>query len=743
MTVTGLATVQEREEGRRWATRALLYRDVVLRRATALGLVWLAAYAGATWLTAGSPAARQALGELVYLVPIAVAAVLSVWVACKGSEPRWFWRLLAASNVLWLGGDLTWATYSYVLHEQAPFPSVADAVYLGSYALVPVAVIVGFHAAGRLSSLRGLLDAAIVASALGFTGWELLIQPQLTGALDAATLTGIAYPMLGVVIIVTLLAVGSSHRSVPLPMMGIAAAFAVSAVTDAGYTWATVLHAYLPGSWLNVGWQVEAVLMSLALLVALRHDEGAPSERERGRDFALVPVVASVAVVMVLLLWDVHDGVVAPNSVVSALIVLVIVVMRFAVSLLDLHRTTTRLDDALREQERLAVTDGLTGLYNRRFITELLTIEVDRALRGQRPLSVIAIDIDHFKRINDTHGHPVGDAVLGEVGRRLSGALRGSDVLARTGGEEFLVLAHDTDAVEVLDVAERIRQAVGTSDVVLNPTSAHPKLPGVRVTVSIGLATLEEGDSYDSLSRRADRALYAAKEGGRDRVMTTDEIKGSVGLAVDPAALAVLELVADIVDRRLSPDEHSTSVAVWSSQVAGALGLPPRTRAEIGMAGRLHDIGKIDIPDSILQKRAPLAESEWALLQAHPVTGADMMRGLVPPGVAAIVASHHERYDGAGYPHGLPAQDIPVGARVIAVTDAYAAMTARRHYAPRQTHDEADAELVRCSGTQFDPAVVAAFRALLAEGVVTPAGPLPQQRQGVELRQPSPVGSGS
>jgi HD-GYP domain-containing protein (c-di-GMP phosphodiesterase class II) len=120
-----------------------------------------------------------------------------------------------------------------------------------------------------------------------------------------------------------------------------------------------------------------------------------------------------------------------------------------------------------------------------------------------------------------------------------------------------------------------------------------------------------------------------------------------------------------------------------------------------------------------------------------------MMRGLVPPGVAAIVASHHERYDGAGYPHGLPAQDIPVGARVIAVTDAYAAMTARRHYAPRQTHDEADAELVRCSGTQFDPAVVAAFRALLAEGVVTPAGPLPQQRQGVELRQPSPVGSGS
>lgn len=607
-----------------------------------------------------------------------------------------------------------------MLHQPAPFPSVADAVYLGSYALVPVAVIVGFHAAGRLTSVRGLLDAALIACGLGVAGWAVLVRPQINGALDAATLTSSAYPVVGVVIMVTLLAVTSSHRSVPLPVIGIAAAFAVSAVTDAGYTWANVLHQYLPGSWLNLGWQLEAVIMCVALLVALRHDEGGPTERHRGRDLTLVPVVASATVVLALLVWDLHDGDIAPSGVVAALIVLVILVARFAVSMLDLHRTTTRLDDALLEQERLAVTDGLTGLYNRRFITELLTIEVDRALRTGRPMSVIAIDIDHFKRVNDTFGHPAGDAVLVEVGRRILTALRSSDVLARTGGEEFLVIAHDTEAEAALEVADRIRMAVSASPAGTNaasvPASRHDA--ELTMTVSIGLATVEEDDSYDDLARRADRALYAAKEGGRDRVMSSDDGEDTVALEVDTAVLAVLERVADIVDRRLSPDEHSSLVATWSVQVAKIVGLTPQHQAEIALAGRLHDIGKINIPDSILQKREPLSAEEWLLLRTHPEAGADMLLGLVPAAVATIVACHHERYDGAGYPDRLTADDIPIGARIIAVTDAYAAMTARRHYAAQQTHQQADAELVRCAGSQFDPAVVAAFRILLTDHAI-------------------------
>jgi diguanylate cyclase (GGDEF)-like protein len=331
-------------------------------------------------------------------------------------------------------------------------------------------------------------------------------------------------------------------------------------------------------------------------------------------------------------------------------------------------------------------------------------------------MSVIAIDIDHFKRVNDSFGHPAGDAVLIEVGRRILSALRSSDVLARTGGEEFLVLAHDTETEAALEVAERIRHAVSASPTGLTPASglASDRVPNVSMTVSIGLATLEEEDTFDRLARRADRALYAAKEGGRDRVMTS-HISDAVALEVDPAVLAVLERVADIVDRRLSPDEHSSLVATWSAHVARSLGLTALQEAEIALAGRLHDIGKINIPDSILQKREGLDADEWLLIRTHPEAGADMLLGLVPQSVAAIVARHHEHYDGSGYPDRLAAHDIPIGARIIAVTDAYAAMTARRYYGTQQTHEQADAELDRCAGTQFDPTVVEAFRAMLVD----------------------------
>ncbi len=703
----------------RRAERSALLGDALLLRAAGVGALWLAAYVAATaW--ARSPGAQQVVHEALYVLPIALAAVLSVLVARRRREPRWFWRLLAASNVLWLAGDLTWATYGFVLQREAPFPSSADVLYLGSYALVPAAVLLGFGASGRLRSVRGLLDASIITCALGVGGWQVLVQPQLGGGLDAATVTAVAYPLLGVVIIVTLLAAAfSAHRSVPLPVVGVAAAFGVSAVTDAGYTWAVVLNAYLPGSWLNLGWQLEAVLMCLALLLALRHDEGDLRERSRGRDLTLLPVGASVGVVLALLLGEALDGAVPRSAVLATLAVLLALVLRFAVSLLDLHRTTLRLDESLREQERLAVTDGLTGLYNRRFIGELLTIEVDRAQRSGRALTLVALDIDRFKRINDTLGHPAGDAVLVAVAQRLAGAVRGSDVLARSGGEEFLVLADDTDADVALALAERVRQAVRAT-----PVAATAAVQ-VEVTVSVGVATLEEGESVEDLVRRADRALYAAKEGGRDRVATAADADDLVAPAADPAVLAVLERLAELVDARLGPDEHSAAVARWSGQLADALGLPAAQRADVALAARLHDIGTIHVPDGVLQKAGPLERDERALIEGHPAAGAELLLGLVPGSVARLVEHHHERYDGSGYPHGLRGEAIPRGARVIAVADAYAAMTARRHYAPRRGEREAAEELSRGAGTQFAPEVVAAFLGLLAAGAVEPVRPLP------------------
>jgi diguanylate cyclase (GGDEF)-like protein len=691
--------------------------------------VWLGLFAAGTWWVRDSLTGQQVLGQLVYLVPIAAVAVLSVLVALRRRDSRWFWRLLAVSNGLWLLGDLAWAGYTYLLGREAPFPSWADAAYLASYALVPVAVVAGFGAAGRLASVRGLLDATVIAVAVGFAGWELLVRPQLGAPLDAATVTGIAYPLAGVAILVTLLAVVfSAHRAVPLSVVGVAAAFTVAAVTDVGYTWLVVVNSYVPGRWLNLGWQLEAVVMCLALLVALRHDEAPSRDRPVGRDLTLVPALAGVATVLAVVGGDLRDGEVDPMGVLVALAVLATLVVRFGLSTADLRRTTTRLDEARREQERLAVTDVLTGLYNRRFITEMLSIEVDRAHRSRRSVSLVAIDIDRFKRINDTSGHAAGDAVLVEVARRLSAALRSSDVLARVGGEEFLVLAHDTEAEAVLELAERLRLAVRRSPIPVPGTGP------VTVTVSAGVASIGDGDTAETLAQRADRGLYAAKEAGRDRVMEAGSAEDAAGLPVDPAVLAVLERVADTVDRRLGPDEHSAAVARWSVATARAMGLPAREQAEIGLAARLHDVGKLEIPDDVLHKRDPLDPHDWQRLHRHPEAGADMLLGLVPPAVAGLVLAHHERVDGTGYPDGAVGDRIPLGARILAVCDAYSAMRARRHHAAPRTESEAIAELRRCSGTQFDPAVVETFVHLLSRGRLEPLVPLPGADQDVPDR---------
>ena len=600
---------------------------------------------------------------------------------------------------------------------------MADAAYIGSYALVPVAVVLGFRASGALASARGVLDAAIIALAVGFAGWQLLIAPQLGGTLDLAALTGIAYPLLGVVILVTLVAISSSvHRAVPLPVLGIAAAFAVSAVTDAGYTWLTVLNSYVPGSWLNLGWQLEAVIMCVSLLLALRHGDAEQHQPSRGRDLTLVPVVTSVVLLLALLLNDLRDGKTEASGVLVALVALVVLLVRFGVSLADLRRTTARLDDPLREQERLAITDGLTGLYNRRFITELMTIETDRARRSGTPLSLLALDIDHFKRVNDSFGHRAGDRVLSEVGRRITGALRADDVLARSGGEEFLVIANGTEAEASLELSERVRLAVRNSPVWCDEDLS------VAVTLSIGCTTMRPEDSVEDMARRADRALYAAKEAGRDRVVAGEDFEPAVGPGVDPAVLAVLERVADVVDRRLGPDEHSCAVARYTQLICHALGLDPDTTARAAVAARLHDIGKIDICEDLLAKTTPLTHEDWLLIRQQPSTGADMLRGLTPDPIADLVRSHHERYDGTGYPQKLAGADIPLEARIISVADAYAAMTAQRHYAPARTAAAAADELRRCSATQFDPQVVEVLLQLLSSGAVEAVTALPQQR---------------
>jgi diguanylate cyclase (GGDEF)-like protein/PAS domain S-box-containing protein/putative nucleotidyltransferase with HDIG domain len=383
----------------------------------------------------------------------------------------------------------------------------------------------------------------------------------------------------------------------------------------------------------------------------------------------------------------------------------------------DRKHAEHELERALVEQERLAVTDGLTGLHNRRFFDELLSLECERSARYRSVLSLIVVDLDRFKQINDRYGHHVGDLVLREVARRLSETIRSSDVVVRHGGEEFAIVLAGAPAAQARRTAERVRLAIGRQRVTANGRA-------IAVTASLGVATMPwPASSKDDLLRRADRALYRAKRLGRNQVQF-DDPEADPGLVVCDTGSPVLDYLqnlADEIDGRQMCSVHSVAMAAWAGRIAEALGAAQEERERVTIAARFHDIGKIVVPDAILLKPGSLSEEEWQVMREHPEQGARLV-GLAPETeeVGPIIAAHHERPDGTGYPAGLAGDQIPLGARIVAVCDAWSAMLADRAYRRTLTEAEAIEQLQRGKGTQFDPTVVDVFIRLQQAGELEP-----------------------
>jgi len=697
-----------------------LVRDPVLRITAAAGALWLVAYAIATAMVRDHESSRLLLASIPYLVPVLVAAVAAVLAAVRlrGHQAR-VWRILAASNLSWLIAEIIWVVQELGLGIEPPFPGPADFFYLPYYFLLPVVIVLSFRSASVLRQFRALLDACLLGAAFGVLDWRLLIQPQLQEGFDLAVALGVAYPLLDLVILVLLLSLGlSGHRRVPASVHVIAASTLITAGTDMVWTYQVLAEEYTSGGWLDLGWQVQGVLLVLAAAVALRGNERHAEVELRARDLGLLPALASTACLLVLLAVDLTRGTVEPMTAALGLLVISGILLRLWLTARDKEQVVRALDLALKEQERLAVTDGLTGLYNRRFFEEVLRIETDRALRSGQPVSVLVMDLDHFKRVNDSHGHEAGDAVLREVARRLARAARPSDIVARYGGEEFVILLPGAETEALREVAERVRVAMASEPVEL-PGPARLRL---RVTASLGGATHPtHAARVDDLIRTADRALYAAKGRGRNRVCigVDGDDDGPAATAVDTAVLPLLYRLADLVDARQGPDEHGAAVARWAGVVADGLGLDRTRRERVQVAARLHDIGKLAVPDAVLHKPGPLTDAEWAVMTRHTEAGAHLLEAV--PGlenVAALIRAHHERPDGYGYPDGLGGGDLPLEAGVIAVCDAWAAMRSRRANAPARSRAEARQELAQGRGTQFDPVVVDLFLALEAAGVV-------------------------
>jgi diguanylate cyclase (GGDEF)-like protein len=365
----------------------------------------------------------------------------------------------------------------------------------------------------------------------------------------------------------------------------------------------------------------------------------------------------------------------------------------------------------VRSLAEAARTDTLTGLKNRLALEHEIHVEVERSLRSEEELSIVIGDLDHFKAVNDELGHRAGDEALVRIGQILHTRRRVGDSIARTGGEEFTILLPGASEHEAYLVAERLRVQVERD------FADHP----VPLTFSFGVATYpEHGRTADAVIEAADQALYAAKALGRNRsVIFNREISAVFapepgGRGVDETHLATLLSLAEALDLRdTGTAAHSRTVGRYCGLIARELELPAERAKRVEVAGVLHDIGKIGLPDAILQKPGRLGRNELAEIRTHPEIGAQVLSGRGLEDLRGWVLAHHERPDGKGYPAGLSDADIPLEAKILAVADAYEAMTADRVYRQRVGVKAARSELLRCAGTQFDARVVAAFMAAL------------------------------
>jgi diguanylate cyclase (GGDEF)-like protein len=354
------------------------------------------------------------------------------------------------------------------------------------------------------------------------------------------------------------------------------------------------------------------------------------------------------------------------------------------------------------ETMRLALTDPLTGLGNARHFLERLERDLDRADAEGITLALCLVDIDDFKRVNDRFGHPAGDGVLIEVAT----CLRGGEAF-RLGGDEFALLLPGRD----------ISQAIAIAESVLSRVAASEFPHGGAVTASAGIAMYPAaGIERGGLVRAADRALYEAKCVGKDCVkLFTPGLTAPAEPALPEEArqtaflFAARNLARAVAARGVRGYGDGQMVGDIAARIAVRMGLTAEHVELVRLGGLLSDVGKLALPDDVLQKPGPLTDHERQAVQRHPEIGFAMLDSLGADPVAMWIRYHHERWDGRGYPERLSGERIPLGARILFVADAFEAMTSDQAWRPKLTAEEALAEIQRCSGTQFDPAVVAAL----------------------------------
>lgn len=676
-----------------------------------------------------APMGDFVVGDLAFVGTIA-ATVIAGFIAHRragGPEAR-FWLLLTGANGLLLISEVYWLWW-VVSHGAPPPPVYApfQTLHVGAafFFFGMLATLTKFQNASVTQRTRYLLDLLAVVTIVYVVVLDLVVEPMfapLHGVMTVDLIAGAAYPVWGLIVACGTLTMVLGFKvsrwrvweefvavSLVIYAAGIAAwpLWYVSFKTEGASLERGVLDLVL---------LLGHYLLFLATVYRLTGgDQGWPMRptplfqpAPRGRLSYVLPALTFVAIptFIYFAVLPTTDGFDRVAFTAAASVLALITIVRTALVAIENGRLLHR-----------SVTDPLTGLFNHRFFHERLSLEVDVSIRYGEPVSLLVIDLDDFDVINNVHGHPAGDILLQRTAQVLRAACRDSDAVCRVGGDEFAIILPGVDSAHALTVALRIQddlRAIQTPD-------------RRAVTLSAGIASCPDNSTdAETLARLADGAAYWVKSHGKDQVLVFDP---DVVTELNPderirtlevqTHLGTVRALAAAVDARDADTEfHSRNVAAMASQVARELGLDDLHCALVETAGLMHDVGKIGVADDILRKPGPLDESERATVREHAELGERILTSTAMDEVLPWIRHHHERWDGEGYPDGLRAVEIPLEARILAVCDAWDAMTSDRPYRAALTRAEAAEELETHAGTQFDPAVVQVF--LRAVGASSP-----------------------
>jgi two-component system, cell cycle response regulator len=647
---------------RAWAAAAL-----------AIAFVCFAAYTAVIWLTEPGDDLNAFFSRWFYQGLILFSALLAGARALFVSRDRLAWAVIATA----LACNSFAEVYAIVV-EPEEYPSLADAGWIAFYPLMYVGLVLLIRRRARAITGTLWLDGAIASVAAAALGAAVLVELvlQTTEGSLSAVATNLAYPLGDVLLLSALFGV-FSLAGWRLDLRWWLLGLGVLATTIADSIYLFQVETYVEGVAIDPLWPASTLLIATAAWVRDRDEQSLSVE---GRPLLAVPIGGALVATGVLVYDHWHRVNLLALGLATAAVLLVVV------RLMVTFRDNRRLFELTKHE---SVTDALTGLSNRRkLITDL---EARLAEEQPAPTLLMIFDLDGFKGYNDSFGHPAGDALLARLGAKLDAVPGARGDAYRLGGDEFCLIAtvNGADVEPIVDSACRALSEQGE---------------GFDVSTSFGAVMLpEEASSASEALSIADERLYAQKHSlrlGSDRTIQT--------------------LIDALLEREPGLQQHSDGVSRLAVDAGRRLGLRPDELDELSRSAELHDLGKVAVPEEILNKPGPLDEGEWEFIHQHTIVGERILRAsLALRNVASIVRSTHERWDGTGYPDGLAGDEIPLAARIIAVCDAFSAMTSTRPYRAALSFDEAVAELELGAGTQFDPNVVRVVTALVRDALET------------------------